>query len=50
MTLVRRFSLLAAAWLVPLFIVVMGAWRRTKWGAPPDGARAALERRKTTTH
>lgn len=26
--------------------LVMGAWRRTKWGAPPGGSREAAEARR----
>lgn len=28
--------------------VVMGAWRRTAWGAPPGGVREVRERRRPT--
>lgn len=41
--------LVLVAWLLLYAVVarwlVMGAWRRTKWGAPPSGSREAAEAR-----
>ena len=38
-------SLMSVLWLTILGFVAWEAWRRTKWGAPPDGPRARLEQR-----